>query len=312
MGQYYWEKLDKKSMDKAIEYFELAIKKDPEWADPYAMLASAISMPGTFFRTLPKEVTIPKAYNYRNKALELNPNSAKAHYVKALNAVWTEFDWAQGEEEFLRSLELNPNDALCRMYYSHLLAILQRYDESVIQANLALRRDPLNPLLLGLYKGKNPNDKAGVILHLEKALEIDPDFRFAASRLFNIRMHNAYKNGDYEKWIEMWDKKVRRWKDECKAAVLDAFHENGHIAAIEEMFKVHESNKKDCWMSGAIKAERYIKLNNYDKAMDCLEEEYEIRDMHMTYIATNTRIHDHLKDSPRYIALLKKMNLPHP
>ena len=150
MGQYYWEKLDRKSMEKAVEYFELAIEKDPEWADPYAGLANAWSMFETFFRSLPKSETIPIAYKYLNKALELNPNSAQAHYVKALIMVWYEFDCKQGEEEFLKSLESQPNDALCRMYYSHLLGILRRYDEAEIQANLAVKMDPLKPLVLAL------------------------------------------------------------------------------------------------------------------------------------------------------------------
>ena len=40
-GQYYWEKLDEESIKKALEYFQLAIDIDPEWADPYAGLANA-------------------------------------------------------------------------------------------------------------------------------------------------------------------------------------------------------------------------------------------------------------------------------
>ncbi|MCK5210605.1 MAG: hypothetical protein KAQ79_21375, partial [Cyclobacteriaceae bacterium] len=92
-GQYYWEKLDKESMEKSLDYFELAVEKDPEWADPYAGLANAWGLFGTFLRVLPKSVTLPKVYKYLDKALELNPNSARAHYVKALNTVWTEFDW---------------------------------------------------------------------------------------------------------------------------------------------------------------------------------------------------------------------------
>ena len=53
-------------------------------------------------------------------------------------------------------------------------------------------------------------------------------------------------------------------------------------------------------------------MKKYDKAMDCLEKAYEKRDMDMTYIATDETIYDHLKDNPRYIELLKKMNLPLP
>ena len=43
--------------------------------------------------------------------------------------------------------------------------------------------------------------------------------------------------------------------------------------------------------------------------MDCLEESYENRDMFITYIKTNIDLHNQMKGKPRYIALLKKMNL---
>jgi len=120
MGQFFWEKLEPESVQKALEYFQKAIDLDPEWADPYAGLANAWGLFG-LFEIMPKSVTLPNTYKFLNKALELNPNSAQAHYVKAINAVWQEFDWEQGEKAFLRSLELNPNDALCRMYYAHYL-----------------------------------------------------------------------------------------------------------------------------------------------------------------------------------------------
>jgi len=313
-GQYNWEKLDKESMQKALEYFELAIEKDPEWADPYAGLANAWSTFGGFFRVLPKSQTLPKTYKYLNKALELNPNSAHAHYVKAITAVWSEFDWIKGEKAFLRSLELNPNNALCRMYYAHLLMILSRSGESLVQANLALELDPLKPLILGLYGVvmRNGGDYQSATEHFEKALIIDPNFGFAAGNLADMNMDNAYSSGDYEKWVKLWDKKVGafgHWNDEGRSAVLNAFYEKGHIAAIEEMFKMNEKYGNKCYMSGGIKAERNLKLKKYNNVMDYLEEEYEKRDMSITYIATNLYPYDQLKDNPRFIELLQKMKL---
>jgi len=314
-GLAYWEKLDPESMQLAQEYFQLAIEKEPEWADPYAGLANTWSVFGTYFRTLPKSVTLPKTYEYLNKALELDPNSAKAHYVNALSAVWTEFDWEKGEKAFLKSLELNPNDALCHLYYAHLLMILRRSEEAVHQANLGLKLDPLKPLVLGLYAVvmRQEVDDQSAILNFEKALSIDPNFGFAASNLSDIQMQTAFNNGDYEKWIEKWEKKVRagnHWNEEGISAVLNSFHEKGLLSAFEEMFKMNEKYGNGCYMSGAIKAERYIRLGKYDKALECLEKDFEMRDMSMTYISTDLYIFNQLKDNPRYIELLKKMNLP--
>jgi TolB-like protein len=316
-GWFYLNKFDPDSLDRSLDYFNLAIEKDPEWADPYAALAYTWNLYGTSLKIFPKSVTLPKVYQYLNKALELDPKSAQAHYVKACAAVWNEFDWKKGEEEFLLSLELNPNDAHCRMNYSHLLAILGRSDEAVNQANLALDRDPMKPLMLALYAATmelNGNIQSAKS-YLGKALSIDPGYHRAKFTLTHFYMREAYMNGEYEKWIELWDKKVEalgHWNAEGRASVLRAFHEKGHIAAIEEMFRMNEKYGDECWMAGRIKALRYIDLNDYEKAMDCLEEEYEIRDHYMAGIGTDLYLREHLIDNPRYIALLKKMKLPLP
>ena len=311
MGKFFWEKLDPESVQKSLEYFQKAIDLDPEWADPYAGLANAWSLFG-MFGYMPKSVTLPNTYKYLNKALELDPNSAQAHYVKALNAVWQEFDWEQGEKAFLRSLELNPNDALTHIYYAHYLMCMRRSEEALQQADLGLDLDPLKPLVLALY-GVVMNlagDSESAIQHFEKALALDPDDLLSFSNLKTTRMNIAYRSGDYEKWFELWGEKVKRnWSEECRQSVLNAFEERGHIAGIEEMFIMNGKYGNDgALMTAGIKFERYIKLEAYDQAMDFLEQAYEMRDMDMAYLATN-EYYPYLKDNPRYQVLLKKMNL---
>jgi len=311
MGKFFWEKLDPESVQKSLEYFQKAIDIDPEWADPYAGLANSWGLFG-FFGYMPKSVTLPNTYKFLNKALELDPNSAQAHYVKALNAVWQEFDWEQGEKAFLRSLELNSNDALCRLYYAHFLMCMRRSQEALQQANQGLELDPLKPLVLGLY-GVVMNmagEYESAIQYFEKALAIDPNDVFSFGNLKNTLMKIAYIDGDYEKWFELWGEKVKgNWKEEGRMAVLNAFEDRGHIAGIEEMFKMNEKYGNDgCFMAEGIKFERYVKLGELDKAMDYLEESAERQDMGMVYLATN-QYYDYLKDNLRYIELLKKMNL---
>ncbi|TFH25498.1 MAG: hypothetical protein E4H10_09295, partial [Bacteroidia bacterium] len=313
MGKFFWEKLDPVSMQKALDYFQQAIDLDPEWADPYAGLANAWGLFG-LFGVLPKSQTLPNTYKYLNKALELDPNSAQAHYVKAINAVWQEWDWEQGEKAFLKSLELNPNDALCHLYYAHFLMCMRRSEEAIKQANLGLKLDPLKPLALGLYGVvmSLEGEYESAILHLEKALSIDPNFGFAAANLLGTQMGEAYNSGDYERWFELWKKKtldLGHWNDEGREAVLNAFHEKGHIAGIEEMFKMNEKYGNEvCLLGDGVKLERYLKLGDYDKAMDYLEKDYETGQMQTAYFATNP-YYSYLKDNPRYIDLLKKMNL---
>jgi len=314
-GLYYWEKLDEQSTKKALEYFQLAADLDPEWADPYAGLANAWGL-FSFFGHLPKSVTLPKVYPYLNKALELDPNSAKAHYVAAILAVWTEWNWKKGEREFLRSIELDPNDALTRMYYAHLLMILRRSDEANQQAEIGLQLDPIKPLILGLYgvvEIYNNDDRQAAIQAFEKALSIEPNDWFSRGNLLDAIMDDAYKNGAYEKWIELWNEKVSiNWNTDGREAVLKAFHENGHLAAIEEMFRMNDIYGNDCYLTTELKVKRNIYLGNNEKAIEALEKDYGIRGSGMPYISPRFSYHEQLKDKPRYVEILRKMNLPLP
>ncbi|MCD4710312.1 MAG: hypothetical protein K8R52_05655 [Bacteroidales bacterium] len=183
-GQFYLDKIDKDALQRATEYFNIAIEVEPDWAPPYAGLAEVMAyrMQMSF---IPPSVAIPKIYENLNKALELDPNSSNAHYTKAVIAVWTEWNWEKGEKEFIKALELNPSNALCRMFYAHLLMILHRSDEAIYQANLALKLDPLRPFILGLYAAvmKYEGDHQSAIDHEEKVLSIDPNHRFTARGL---------------------------------------------------------------------------------------------------------------------------------
>ena len=123
-------------------------------------------------------------------------------------------------------------------------------------------------------------------------------------------MNVAYSSGDYERWFELWGEEVKgNWKEEGRMAVLNTFRKKGHIAGIEEMFAMNEKHGDvGCLMSPRIKFERYLKLGETEKAMDFLEQSYEMRSMDMAYLATNA-YYPYLKDNSRYNELLKKMDL---
>ena len=185
-------------------------------------------------------------------------------------------------------------------------------DEAVHQANIGLALDPMKPLVLSLYgvvMRSEGNYQASIEV-TEKAISIDPDFSFGWDNF----LITYYYMGNYEKWIESWEKKVR-WNDAAKASVVNAFHEKGHLAAIEEMFRMHDKYGNgigNAAMTNPLKARRYVFLGKTEKAMDCLEKAYEEKGLSISYVATNLHQCNQLKDNPRYIALLKKMNLPVP
>ncbi len=307
-GLHYLDMIDKNSLQKAKEYFNIAVEIEPEWAEPYAGLASVWGYQKQMSFISPSVAT-PKIYKNLNKALELDPNSSISHYAKATIAVWTEWNWEKGEEEFLRSLELNSSNALCRMFYAHLLGILHRNDEAIYQANLALELDPKRASILGLYAAVTMhmgNYQSGID-HAEKALSIDPTYRFAI-----VCIASSYRKiGDYEKFLKYF-KKLGSYDDKVVASIDSVFQEQGYRAAVEMTIKIDEEAAKEGYINYVTLGFRYLEVNNYDRAMDCYEKGYEVHHPNMPYISTWMYGRDQLKDNPRYIALLKKMNLPLP
>ena len=137
-------------MNKALEFLNSAVEKDPDWAPLYTGLTE-VWMGIQQMGYEPPSVAAPKIFENLNKALELDPDLAEVHYFSAMIAHLMEWDWEKSEKEFLKALAINPNDSLSRIFYSQLLAVLQRNDEALAQGKLAYSLDPLNPNMKSWY-----------------------------------------------------------------------------------------------------------------------------------------------------------------
>ena len=186
---------------------------------------------------------------------------------------------------------------------------LRRADEALMQGQLAVDLDPLNPRTLALYAVvlRDAGNYQSAIQHLEKALSINPNHWFALRHLAD-----AFEDiGDYQRWFELWTERPE-WQFLDLLTIEKVFHEKGYLAAIEEIIKQCEKAANEMNIPVAGQARRYLIVKKYDKAMDWLEMGYENHHFGMPYINTNLSPTDHLNDNPRYIELLKKMNLPLP
>ena len=305
-GMYYWDQFTPQSLQLALEYFNKAIEIDPDWAPPHAGIAYywiAIRQYGL----APPSITVPLIYDNLNKAFMLDPNSANTQYVSALASVWTGFDWENGEKEFLKVLEINPNDAFAHVYYAHLLMTLRRDSEAISHCDVALDLDPLNPMVLALstmvlaFTGEY--DRA--IEVGEKALAIAPGNGAALGGIYVAYLCTE----EYHKCFDAW-MGFLPVDEEAKLLVLNICDEEGVVAAAR--FLAEEYEKNDHILPMEI-AQAYAIANNPSKAMDWLEKGVEDHDANMPYIGLNWMSNGPYKiDDPRLIELLKKMNLPLP
>jgi TolB-like protein/Flp pilus assembly protein TadD len=149
-GRFYLSKGTEKNFETAMQYFELAIERDPEFALAYAGIARVWNTRKQAAVTKVSEAT-PKAEAAIKRALELDSTLSDVHQALAGIRTWTRWDWKGGEASFKKAIELNPNNAEAHSGYSHLLNILGRPDEAMKQIEIALELDPLNAKIKSFY-----------------------------------------------------------------------------------------------------------------------------------------------------------------
>jgi len=177
-GRYHWSRWRTEGAQRAIEFFQLAIGKDPKYAAAYAGLADSYVWLA-FFGALPPNEAMPKAKQAALKALAIDDSLAAAHtslgYVSALY----DFNWPAAEREFKRGIQLNASDSDAHFGYGiTYLAPLGRMDEALHEMQIARDLDPLSPITttyLALAYFFNQQPAAGMEQY-NRALDLDPDF----------------------------------------------------------------------------------------------------------------------------------------
>jgi len=297
-------------LNKALEYLNSAVEKDPDLALLYAGLMG-VWMGIQQMGYEPPSIAAPKIFENLNKALELDPDLAEVHYFSAMIAHLMEWDWEKSEKEFLTALAINPNDSVSRIIYSQLLAVLQRNDEALAQGKLAYSLDPLNPNMKIWYAATlmaTGDFKTGLSF-LEEVVAVDQGNYMANSAITMA----AYRTKEYDKVIRAEKYLLPLLIGENAFKEIERIYDEHDITlAYNEIMKHLEEFAQNNPISPIDMAYRYIIANQPDKAMDCIEKGFEIHDPVMIYIATKMCNLDSLFKNPRFIAICEKMNLPLP
>jgi eukaryotic-like serine/threonine-protein kinase len=175
-GRYYWEKRTPEALEKARNYFNQAIEKDPGYAMAYVGLASYYVV-APDYEPLRRTETAPKAIAAAKKALAIDENLAEAHAAIGTSAEDL-FEWTTVESEFKRALELNPHDVNARQWYGLYLIGMGRSQEALPHMKSAVEADPLNLTaitnLAFVYSAMRQYPLASE--QIKQAIDIDPNY----------------------------------------------------------------------------------------------------------------------------------------
>jgi len=307
-GRFYWEKRGEANLQKALDYFQQAIEKDPTYAlayvgvaDTYYILADNIY--------LPNEQACPLAKAAAEKALALDDGLAEAH--ASLGSILTncEWNWAEAEREFRRAIEENQTYALAHHWYAVLLASVGRKDEAIAESQQARQLDPLSPRInigLGvrLYLVHHYDEAAS---QLQKTIELHPDHPFSHMYLgFVYLAKSRYAEAIAEFQAEM---RIEASHPDAMSGLGIAYAGAGRRGdarrVLEELIKL---DKQKSVAARAI-ALLYAALGEKEEAFKWLETAYRRKEGRMFWLKTDMRC-DSLRSDPRFQDLLRRMKFP--
>ena len=308
-GLFHWYKLTAQDLEIARQYFELALEKDPN----YALAHLGLSQVWGGFRIqglMPAREANEKRKGSRQKAVELNPNLPEVQFQIATGKTWGTgaWDWEGAEKAYLRAIELNPNFADARAYYSYFLFYMERPEEAMTQIKRALELDPFHANFRTIYAWclmyAHRYDEA--VEYLEETLRTAPTGQMALSAL-----KSAYHlTGRHEEAIEVWKTWFSsRGEHEDEEALIRGYEEGGYSQALSSVADVKVKRRKTTYVSPWQIATLYTRAGEKDKALDWLEKAYEERDGNFSYICVDP-IFDGLRDDPRFEKLMGYLSLP--
>jgi tetratricopeptide (TPR) repeat protein len=306
-GQFHWGKMGPGDLETALQYFELALEKDPDYAPAHAgiaMLWATLSQHGI----VPPSEAAPKAKAAALRAVELDSSLAMSHYALASVRAWQEWDWEGADEAFQRAIELNPSDPDAPAFYSHLLNTMKRPDEAMAQIERAVELDPLNPNFQAFYAvdllfARRYDD---AIAQAQKALRTAPNHIVARAAL----LWGYHGKAMYEETLEAMKAYyatmgLKEVEDSLDRGYAEDGYQGAMSLAADALAAIVEKGRAFIPFETSF---AYIFAGNHDRALEWLETSFEAHDPNMPYMGLP--VFDSVRDDPRYKDILRRMNLP--
>jgi TolB-like protein/DNA-binding winged helix-turn-helix (wHTH) protein/Tfp pilus assembly protein PilF len=311
-GRYFWGKRTEAATQKAIEYFQQAVEKDPNYALAFTGLAdsySSLALPAALQEALPSNEAFPKARAAADRALAIDSTLAEAHASVARIKFLYDRDWSGAEKEFQRAIELNRNYANAHHWYALELMLMGRLDEALNQIKLARELDPLsliiNTNMALILSSAQQYDQA--IEQSRKALEMDPNFALVYYRLGQILIlkgMNAEAVPELEKAIALSGGSPR-----ATAELGLAFARLGKRGEALKLLNNLKERSKLRYVSPFDLAVIYGGLGDKDSTLEYLEKAYDERSTSLALLKLSPAFVG-VRSDPRFADLLRRIGLP--
>jgi serine/threonine protein kinase/TolB-like protein/Tfp pilus assembly protein PilF len=187
-GRQQWYGRSTEGLKKSIDLFQQAIAADPNYALAYAGLGDTYNVIPSYRAGITSRQAALLSDAATHKALELDDSLPEAHVSRAdfLTCSWK---WREAEQEYRRAIELDPNSATAHYLYAFSLLVPEkRFDQALEEFHIALALDPLSPIMNTNYAVvlMDAHRYPEALAQFHKTIERDPTFVPAHHKLSHL------------------------------------------------------------------------------------------------------------------------------
>ena len=302
-GLYYLNHWNRTNLDTAIDHFNRAIDLDPLYAKAYTGLADSYVLKSSpAFGSLTPKDSMLKAKAAVNYALRYDDNLGEAYNTLGLIKLKYEWNWQEAENNFVKSIALDPTSAPPHFWYSQLLLLRKDFAKALIEAQKADELDPLssnNEINVGrIYYYARQNEQA--IQVFSPLLQRQPTNRGAAYMLGLTYL----QKGLYPEAINLFERFYPNDKLYFAAQLGYGYGKMKRIADAQRILadlEIISATGKNV-VPPQEKAIIYLGMGNKNKAFELFRQSCEDRFGSFPYLLTE-HYFDGFQSDPDYVAL---------
>jgi tetratricopeptide (TPR) repeat protein len=263
-GMYHLNQLTPEGMEKGLEYLHEAIRIDP--AEPFAHAGLALGYLEIAHGPLDPGDALPKAEAAATQAFKLDSTLAEVHTALGEVYLYRLWEFDKAKKHLQRAIEINPNIAMAHYHYSWALYLWGQIEEAIKEHILAQKYDPFNPLhtaWLGALYCYDDQFEMAINTALE-SFEIQRDYPAG----YYVLGATYLNMGNPDKALEA-HKKLAELYPWWTWPLGFSYAVTGHTDEAEKILEELEQGKMNGWKAYGL-ALIYSGLGNKDKALEYL------------------------------------------
>ena len=305
VGRNHWYRWTADGMITAAEYFEQAIRKDPNYALAYVGLADALGA-GSHFGVINPKAAHERIRPALEKAVAIDAELAEARIAIGMHSIFYDWDRATSEAELVKAVELAPNLAYAHASYAAALTALGKPELAERQKALELE-PPSAAFTVGVgwsHFYSRDYDTANRLYR--EALKKDPGYApayWSLAESFEQQDRISEAVDAFEKSAELTHRSVRALSGLGHAYGL-AGRRKDALAVADELVRKSAGQYVPAYFVAMV----YLGMGERDRAFEWLERAYAERSDWIAWIHVHPYF-DSVRGDPRFRSLEQRVGL---